>query len=118
MKAKIILFLRLIFGPEEVTFHTFHLRLIGHTFLLLIFFLLVRKKGKIIFFICGILFGLVAISVQSDIIFILSIFGYFYLYKITLKDQMYFYAGGLSTFLIIPPLYSINTGTPPPSETA
>ncbi len=103
-----LLFLRLIFGPEEVTFHTFHLRLIGHTFLLLIFFLLVRKKGKIIFFICGILFGLVAISVQSDIIFILSIFGYFYLYKITLKNQMYFYAGGFSTFLIISTFYFIT----------
>tara|TARA_B100000035_G_scaffold308902_1_gene314254 strand:- start:1023 stop:2687 length:1665 start_codon:yes stop_codon:yes gene_type:complete len=103
-----LLFLRLIFGPEGVTFHTFHLRLIGHTFLILIFFLLVRKKSKIIFFISGILFGFVSISVQSDIFFILTIFGYFYLYKITLKDQMYFYAGGLTTFLTISAFYFIT----------
>ena len=104
----LLLFSRLIFGPEGTTFHTFHLRLIGHTLLILIFFILVRRKSKTIFFISGILFGLVSISVQSDVIFILSIFGYFYLYKITLKDQVYFYAGGLTTFLIISAFYFIR----------
>ena len=54
----VLLFSRLIFGPEGTTFHTFHLRLIGHTSLILIFFLLVRRKSKTIFFISGILFGL------------------------------------------------------------
>jgi hypothetical protein len=103
-----LLFLRLIFGPEGVTFHTFHLRLIGHTLLILILFLLVRKQTKLIFFISGMLFGLVSISVQSDVFFILTIFGYFYLYKITLKNQMFFYAGGLTTFLTISAFYFIT----------